>query len=98
RALDTGLLHAARRGLIDALRLDELDQTELNRIVAVRGRRLALHHHARPGLEQSNRHHLSIRPEHLRHSNLLAKNSWSHKNKLSAFSVQLSATTSSRPG
>src|SRR5207248_3939574 len=74
-----GLLQAARGGLVDALRLNELDQAELHRIVSVGGRRLALHHHARTRLQQRDRHHLPIGPENLRHSNLLTKDSWTHK-------------------
>ena len=73
--------------LVDARRLDELKQAELHRVVAVGGGRLALHHHARSRFQQRDRHYLPVRPEHLRHSDLFAKNSWTHVNSLSGHSV-----------
>src|SRR5579859_3848326 len=78
RAFDPGLLEMPGGRLIDARRLDELEQPQLDRVVAIGGRRLALHHHARPRLEQSDRNHLPVRPENLRHPDLFAKNSWTH--------------------
>src|SRR6185369_14477957 len=79
RSLHPGLLQMPRRRLVDAGRLDEFEQAELHRVVAVGGGRLALHHHARSGLEQSDRNHLPVRPEYLRHADLSSKNSWTHK-------------------
>src|ERR1035437_8617305 len=83
RAVDAGFLQTAGGGFVDALWLDELEQAELRRVVTVDGRRLALHHHARSGFQQRHRHHPPVRPEQLRHSNLLAKDSWTHVNFLS---------------
>ena len=66
-------------GLLMRCGLMNSTKPELHRIVAVRGGRLALHHHARPRLEQRDRHGLPVGPEHLRHSNLFAKDSWAHR-------------------
>src|SRR5208283_1761451 len=73
-----GLLEMTRGGLVNPLRLDELGQAELHRVVPIRAGRLALHHRARTRLEQGDRHSLSVGPEHLRHSDFLTKNSWTH--------------------
>ena len=73
-----GLLQVARLRLIDAPFLDVLHQAQLHRIIALGDGRLALHHHARTGLEQRDRHRLAVCAEHLRHSNFLAKDSWCH--------------------
>src|SRR5690242_16191857 len=81
-ALDASLFQPAGGRLVDPVRLDVLKQPELHRIVTVRGGRLALHHHARAGFQQRYRHHLSVGTEQLRHSNLLAKDSWTHVNFL----------------
>src|SRR5262249_8870893 len=67
-----------RLRLIDAAFLDVFHQSELHRVITVRGGRLALRHHARTRLEQRHRHGLAVRPEHLRHSDLFAKDSWTH--------------------
>src|SRR5262249_53233281 len=53
-ALDSGFLQVPGGWLIEACRLDKLKQSELDSIVAVGGRRLALHHHAWTRLEQSH--------------------------------------------
>src|SRR5262249_21469156 len=90
RTFHTGLLQMSGGRLVDALRLDELDQSELDRVVAISGRRLTLDHHTWTGLEQRHRHDLPIRPEHLRHSNLFTQNAWSHikSSQLPVFSSQ----------
>src|SRR5260370_25180935 len=79
RAFHAGFLEMSGGRLIEARRFDELEQSQLDSVIAIGRRRLALHHHARPGLEQSNWNHLPIRPENLRHPDLFAKNSWTHK-------------------
>src|ERR1700728_901031 len=56
----------------------ELDESKLHGIVAVGGRRLALCDHARPRLHERHRDYLSVGGEHLRHSDFLAENSWTH--------------------
>src|SRR5262249_14639933 len=63
RAVHTGLLQVARRRFVDALRLDEFHQTQLHRIVSVRGGRLALRHHARTRLQQRHRDGLPVGTE-----------------------------------
>jgi hypothetical protein len=80
-------------GLVDAGRLYELDEAQLNRIVTVGGRRFSLHHHARSRLEQRDRHSLSVSLEDLGHSDFLAKNSWTHVFQLPAIRMQLSGAT-----
>src|ERR1035441_9364779 len=77
-ALHAGLLEMAGGGLVDAPRLHEFEQAQLHRVIAVGSGRLALHHHAGTRLQQRHRHGLSVRPEHLRHSYFLAKDSWAH--------------------
>src|SRR5439155_26752707 len=72
RALDSRFLQMPGGRLIDPRRLDELEQSELDRVVSVRRRRLALHYHAGPCLEQSDRNHLPVRPENLRHPDFFA--------------------------
>jgi hypothetical protein len=90
-ALHAGFLQVAGDGLVDALRFDKLHQTQLNGVVAVGGGRLALHHHARTRLQQRHRDSLTVGPEHLRHTDLFAKDSWTHtvSSQLSALSFQL---------
>ena len=78
RARHSGLLQVPCRGLVNPRRLDELEQTELHRVIAVGGRRLPLDHHARPRFEQSDRHDLAIGPKNLSHPDLFSKNSWTH--------------------
>ncbi len=77
-ALGVRLLQVAPNRFGRVLRFRILHQTELNRIVTVGGRRLALHHHARSRLQQRHGHHLPVGAEHLRHPDLFAENSWAH--------------------
>src|ERR1700752_2143857 len=79
RALDAGLFQMPRHRLINSCRLHELEQSELHRIVAVRSGRLALHHHARPGLQQRDRNPLPVREKDLLHTDFFAKYSWTHE-------------------
>ena len=72
RALDVSLFEMAGARLVDARRFDELNQPELNGVVPVSGRRLALYYHTRSRLEQGDRNGLSVRPEDLRHPDFLA--------------------------
>ena len=78
RPFHSGLLQMPGHRLVDARRLDKLHQAELHRIVAVGSGRLALYHHARTRLHQRHRHGLPVWPEHLRHTDLFAKDSWTH--------------------
>src|SRR5688572_22050862 len=78
RSFGVRFLEVTRHRLVDAARLDELHQPDLNRVVAVNGGRLALRHNAWTGLEHRHRHHLTVGAEHLRHPDLFAKNSWAH--------------------
>src|SRR5437867_3492953 len=78
RARAPCLLQVARLRLVDAPFLDVFHQAQLHRIIAIGGGRLALRNHARTSLEQSDRHRLAICAEDLRHSNFLAKDSWTH--------------------
>ena len=55
-----------------------LDEAELNRVIAVRRRRLSLGYYTRAGLQYRYRHHLTVRAKHLRHPDFFAKNSWAH--------------------
>src|SRR5579872_6610600 len=68
----------ARLRFVDPLRLDELKQTQLYRVVSIGRGGLALHNGARTRFEQSDRDHLPVRPEHLRHADFSSQNSWSH--------------------
>jgi hypothetical protein len=72
------LLEMPGHRLIDALFLDELDQAQLHGLIAVFGRRLTLHDHARPRLQHRNRHHRAVGTENLSHPNLFSKYSWRH--------------------
>src|SRR6185437_13763257 len=56
-----------------------LDQAELHAIVAVGRGGLALRHHARARLDERHRDYLPLRSEHLRHTDLFAENSWTHR-------------------
>ena len=46
-------------------------EPDLHGIIAIGSWRLALHHDARSGLDHRNRHYLPVRPEYLRHPDLL---------------------------
>jgi hypothetical protein len=52
--------------------LRELDQSKLHGVVTIGGRRFALHHHARSGLQQRDRNNLPVGAEHLAHPDLFA--------------------------
>jgi len=77
-SVSTGLLEMPRLRLVDARRLDVLEKSDLDGVVSVEHRRFALHHNTRTSLQQGDWHHLSVGPEHLCHTDLLAKNSWAH--------------------
>ena len=62
------LLKVAGCGLIDPRRLDVLHQTELNGVITVGGRRLALRDDTRTSLHQRDRYYLSVGAEDLRHA------------------------------
>src|SRR5688572_10215145 len=75
------LLQVSRLRLINPLRFDSLDQAELDRVVAVDGGRLALHHHARSRFQDRDRDHLAVWPEDLGHANFFTENSWAHSSQ-----------------
>ena len=56
-----------------------LDQTELDRLVAVGLRRLRLHDDARPGLDDRRRHHAAVGLEDLGHAHFPSDDSSHHK-------------------
>src|SRR5208283_4071751 len=74
--LGAGLLQVPGIGLIRLLCI--LDQTELNGVITIRGRRLTLRNDARASLDKRHRDNLAIRIKHLRHADLFAENSWTH--------------------
>src|SRR5271168_2594936 len=64
------LLEMSSARLVHPLRLDEFHQAQLYRLVAIRGLRAALHHHARPGLQDGARNSRAVVRENLRHPQL----------------------------
>ena len=77
------LLGVTLHGLGQLLRLNTFDQTELNGVIAIRDRSLALNNHAGTRLEHGDRNHLPVRAEYLGHPQLFAENSWAHSLLLS---------------
>src|SRR5580658_5995985 len=64
------LLEMSSARLVHPLRLDEFHQAQLHRFVSVRSLRAPLHHHARPGLQDSARNCRAVVRENLRHPQL----------------------------
>src|SRR5215469_9970910 len=67
---DVGLLEMPGHGLVHPLRLDEFDQAQLRRLVAVFVFRAALHHHARAGLQNRAADQAAVFGKDLRHAQL----------------------------